>query len=127
IHIRMYNVGFGDCFLVTVPSPDGPRRLLFDCGSVSAADGIAMEDVLAQLWKDTTDLGQDHPTIDVVVATHRHRDHVSGFAKPGWEQVAVREVWMPWTEHPTDKEARRIRTAQAGLASSVHAALMLQL
>jgi len=50
IKIRMYNVGFGDCFLVTIPNGAQPLRILFDCGSVGAAPNITMEDVLQQLF-----------------------------------------------------------------------------
>ena len=60
--------------------------------------------------------------IDVVVATHRHKDHVSGFAVEGWDDVEVKEVWMPWTEHPTDPDARRIRDVQAELAFGLNVA-----
>lgn len=123
----MYNVGFGDCFLVTIPNGTRPLRILFDCGSVGAAANIEMEDVLRQLFADATDPGASAPRIDVIVCTHRHRDHVSGFAKPGWERVEVGEVWMPWTEHPTDADARRIRNAQAGLAVKLEASLRARL
>lgn len=51
--------------------------------------------------------------IDVVIATHRHRDHVYGFEQKAWEKVKVSEVWMPWTEHRTNPEAVRIRSRQA--------------
>ncbi len=30
VSVRMYNVGFGDCFLVTITGADGNRRILFD-------------------------------------------------------------------------------------------------
>jgi hypothetical protein len=86
-----------------------------------------MKSVLAQLWADCTDPGATHPVIDVIVATHRHRDHVSGFAKPGWEKVEVGEVWMPWTEHPTNAEARRIRETQARLADVIQRSASLRL
>jgi hypothetical protein len=86
-----------------------------------------MEDVLERLWKDATDTGAAKPRIDVIVATHRHRDHVSGFAKPGWEHVLVREVWLPWTEHPTDAEAKRIRDTQSRLAATLEASLTARL
>lgn len=33
--VRMYNVGFGDCFLLTLPTAPGPRRMLIDCGTHS--------------------------------------------------------------------------------------------
>ncbi len=122
--VRMYNVGFGDCFLVSIPSSTGrPKRILFDCGSVSQDPEISMDDILQRIWEDCTDPEMSHPVLDVVVATHRHRDHVSGFAKPGWVNVEVGEVWMPWTEHPTDEEARRIRERQARLALALNRAV----
>jgi beta-lactamase superfamily II metal-dependent hydrolase len=121
----MYNVGFGDCFLVTLPTSDGPRRMLFDCGSIKSG-GPSMDEVVGQLWQDCTD-ADGIPTIDVVVATHRHKDHVSGFSRDGWEKVRVREVWMPWTEDPTDPEAKKIRDIQAGLALALEAALTVKL
>ncbi len=30
--VRMYNVGFGDCFLLIFPAPERPRKVLIDCG-----------------------------------------------------------------------------------------------
>ena len=127
VRVRMYNVGFGDCFLVTIPTADGNRRVLLDCGSVAQAPGLSMDAVLEHLWHDATDPGASAPRIDVVVATHRHRDHVSGFARPGWESVQVHEVWLPWTEHPTDPKARQIRETQSRLAVALSASLEAQL
>ena len=37
IRVRMYRVGFGDFFLLTVPGKQGPAHILIDCG-VHAAD-----------------------------------------------------------------------------------------
>ena len=37
VTIRMYNAGFGDCFLITIPAPDRPRRILVDCGKHALA------------------------------------------------------------------------------------------
>ena len=113
--IRMYNVGFGDAFLVTVPNGTTQRRILFDCGSIEAAPGITMKGIVDRIVQDVTD-ADGVARIDVVVATHRHKDHVSGFGNAAWDDVEVGEVWMPWTEHPTDAEARRIRNIQSGLA-----------
>ena len=121
--IRMYNVGFGDAFLVTVPNGQKQSRILFDCGSVEASKtGGAMTNIVKQIIKDATD-PDGIARIDVVVATHRHKDHVSGFANAAWEKVEVQEVWMPWTEHPTDADARRIRELQSRLALGLNASL----
>lgn len=120
--IRMYNVGFGDAFLVLLPAENEQRRILFDCGSIQAADDLPMAKIVDRIVSDVTD--QDGTArIDVVVATHRHKDHVSGFGQAAWDNVEVKEVWMPWTEHPTDPEARRIRDIQSNLAVGLEKAL----
>jgi beta-lactamase superfamily II metal-dependent hydrolase len=122
ITIRMYNVGFGDAFLALIPDGDGERRILFDCGSIEAAPGLAMSSVVDRIVSDVTD-ANGVASIDVVVATHRHKDHVSGFGLEAWGGVLVKEVWMPWTEDQADEEARRIRDSQSNLASAINTAL----
>jgi beta-lactamase superfamily II metal-dependent hydrolase len=120
--VRMYNVGFGDCFLVVLPTDDGPKRILFDCGTHPAGSGPRkLSEVVSDLVADVTDDGKAR--IDVVVGTHRHADHVSGFQQKAWRQVEVGEVWMPWTEDPDDAEARAIRERQSRAAQRLVAAL----
>jgi beta-lactamase superfamily II metal-dependent hydrolase len=109
--LRMYKVGFGDCFLLSVPRVgDRPWRMLVDCGvhfqglgenSMSAI----VDDLIAECDQDGAG-----PQIDVVVASHRHQDHISGFANPRWSEVTVGEVWLPWCENPRDPVAQRLRT-----------------
>lgn len=119
----MYNVGFGDAFLLLFPDRDRPRRVLVDCGMHSMGPGPRkMKEVVKQIVRDTTD-ADGKSRIDVVVATHRHQDHVSGFSQPLWSKVEVGEVWMPWTEHPIDPQARRIRETQSARANSLALAL----
>jgi beta-lactamase superfamily II metal-dependent hydrolase len=123
IKVRMYNVGFGDAFLVRIPDGAKERRILFDCGSVeSSVAGGSMGGIVNRIISDATD-SDGVARIDVVVATHRHKDHVSGFADAAWSKVHVREVWLPWTEHPSDVEARRIREVQSRLAMGLNQAL----
>jgi beta-lactamase superfamily II metal-dependent hydrolase len=124
IRVRMYNVGFGDCFLLEFPRPDQePFRVLVDCGSHSAGhprDGWRISETVADIIKDVGE--QSAPFIDVVAASHRHQDHVSGFDEPAWNDVPVGEVWLPWTEDPNDPEATRIRTKQSSLALNLTSA-----
>lgn len=117
VRVRMYNVGFGDCFLLEFPrDEERPYRVLIDCGVHSAGhprSGWKIGEAVAAIIKDT---GGAHSSIDVVVATHRHQDHVSGFKDPAWRDVVVGEVWLPWTEDSSDPEATRIRIRQSSLA-----------
>ena len=71
-----------------------------------------MATIVDRIIEDVTD-EDGVPRIDVVVATHRHKDHVSGFGNAKWNSVEVKEVWMPWTEDPTDEEEERYATSKA--------------
>ena len=35
LRVRMYRVGFGDCFLLTFDGDEGPKHVLIDCGSIT--------------------------------------------------------------------------------------------
>jgi beta-lactamase superfamily II metal-dependent hydrolase len=123
IRIRMYNVGFGDCFLVSVPARPRTLQILFDCGSHSAGPGPRkIDDVVEDVIADVSTKGKAR--IDVVVATHRHQDHVSGFQSELWSKVEVGEVWMPWTEDPEDPKARKILETQSRLALHLESTML---
>lgn len=122
VSIRMYNVGLGDSFLLRFPDEERERKVLIDCGvHISGPGPRKMNEVVEQIIEDVTEDGK--PRIDVVVATHRHRDHVSGFEAERWREVEVGEVWLPWTEHPTDPEAKKIRDKQSKAGTKAKAAL----
>lgn len=116
----MYNIGFGDCFLLTFPAADRPRKMLIDCGVhfMGKNKEQPFDLVLEQLIKDVTEEGK--PKIDIVVATHRHQDHVSGFENEIWNEVEVTEVWMPWTENYKDKQAVEILNKQSRRAKKIN-------
>jgi beta-lactamase superfamily II metal-dependent hydrolase len=121
VRIRMYNVGFGDCFLLTLPTPNGDRNVVIDCGSVKAKVhdiGKVADQVIADV-KDASGKAR----IDVLILSHRHRDHLSGFADAArWQDVEVGEVWMPWVESRTDPAAKKIRREQQNLALAIQRA-----
>jgi hypothetical protein len=110
----MYNVGFGDAFLLFIPTSDGPRTVLVDCGVHPNGVKNPMKKVVADILASVP--GGHRPRIDVVVASHRHADHVSGFALKAWADVEVGEVWMPWTEERGNGPADALRKAQHRLA-----------
>jgi beta-lactamase superfamily II metal-dependent hydrolase len=106
--LRAYNVGFGDCFLLTFEYPKFKRRILIDYGS-TAAPKNADDDYMMAIAKDIEAQCTDADGVarlDAVVATHRHRDHISGFSTEGDNTGGVIArmnpglVIQPWTEDP---------------------------
>lgn len=74
LRVRMYRVGFGDFFLLTVPTENaGPQHILIDCG-VHAGNIKSMPDCVADLIAVT------QRKLALVIVTHYHADHLSGFA-----------------------------------------------
>ena len=123
VTVRMYNVGFGDSFLIVFPAKDRPRKVLIDCGSHSSGPNpkAPLREIVKRIVADVTE--QSGPRIDLVICTHRHRDHVEGFDNPIWKQVEVGEVWLPWTENYKDPEARRILETQSTRATKLNLVL----
>ena len=121
-----YNVGFGDCLLLRVSYDDGSRRhVLIDFGSTALpeaspapAGGNAKRANPRNLEEVANKIKEDSGgALDVVVVTHRHRDHISGFAgKPGKVIAALQPslVLQPWTENP---EIPPDATGRAGAAT----------
>jgi len=108
VTIRMYNVGFGDCFLMSFHYASGDRHVLIDYGSTSAPKvGTAnyMMDVAQDIQRAC------NGKLDVVVATHRHQDHISGFSTAGSATGKIiaalkpDHVIQPWTEDPAAEPA----------------------
>lgn len=126
IKIRMYNVGFGDCFLFYIPNEDGGTNLLLlDFGRhMSSKSGNALSKVAADLEKEAKQNSFDgRPYFDVVVATHRHYDHIAGFDLRVAKSFEAGEVWLPWVENPDDPEALALKQAQFDLATALHGVL----
>ena len=120
IRIRMYRVGFGDFFLLSVPAADGDMaHVLVDCG-VHAHDLGVIDEAVTQLETDTGG------KLALVIMTHRHADHISGFgsARATFERFEVEQVWMSWFEDPDDKAALHIQAGIAATAANLHAALV---
>jgi len=98
--VRMYRVGFGDCFLVAVPTKKGPRFILIDCGEHSSHIGS-----LPAVVDDIATVTDSH--LSLVIATHRHADHLRGFYKCAarFRAFTVDAVWMSCWDNPDDKQA----------------------
>ena len=100
-----YQVGFGDCFLLRFTYADGSlRHILIDFGTT----GLTLKSPKDQMLRIANDVKKKcGGKLDVVVATHRHADHISGFAtnkgKGSGDVIASlkpERVVQPWTEAP---------------------------
>lgn len=110
VTVRMYNVGFGDSFLVTVNRENATWRMLIDCGVHNQGNARPIRESVRAIIDDlraTADGGIPH--LDVVVATHRHVDHIVGFSLDDWEEVEVGEVWLPFVANPNDPDTQALR------------------
>jgi beta-lactamase superfamily II metal-dependent hydrolase len=120
VAVRMYNVGFGDAFLITVTGPGQPWRMLIDCGVHSQGQARKIGETVAAVIGDLTAASPDGtPHLDVVAATHHHADHISGFALDAWEKVVVDEVWLPFVEDASDPDAAALRRSHTMAARSL--------
>lgn len=126
----MYRQGLGDCFLLTFTETDKEElNMLIDCGLLqNTANGPEiMRQVVADIeqnLKDSPD-GNGKKFLDVVVLTHEHADHISGFthARDIFDRIDFGEVWAAWMDdetHPKYKQVReRFHKQLAGLHTAV--------
>jgi hypothetical protein len=125
VEIRSFQVGFGDCFLVSfVYGAKDKRHVLIDFGTTAlprkGKPSVAMPAV-ARAIRDVCRDGGEDGRLTAVVATHRHADHVSGFgtdAKTGRSGEVIKAlrpklVLQPWTEDPDAKPNAQTATAAA--------------
>lgn len=110
VRVRMYRQGFGDCFLVTLPRSGSRRRpyhILIDCGVILGTPDP--EELMTSVVEDIRETTGGE--IDLLVVTHEHWDHVSGFtqAAASFQKLTVHEVWLAWTEDPKDELAAKLR------------------
>lgn len=115
IRVRMYRVGFGDCFLLTVPSEAGAQHILVDCGVHRRGEIGKIRDAVENIAEVS---GRK---LALVIATHAHQDHISGFAtcEDIFLKLDIGEVWLPWTENPKDTIGVKLKEKQKALTEMV--------
>ncbi len=118
--VRHYCQGIGDCHLLRFRQRDGKTlHMLIDCGVHLNVSGGAdmMRRIVADIAKTTK-------TIDVLVVTHEHWDHVSGFLAAAQEikGLTIKDVWFSWAEDPKDPLARTLDTYKGKALSALQAA-----
>lgn len=118
--VRHYCQGIGDCHLLTFPRKDGTSfHMLIDCGVHSAVSGGS--ELIRRIVADIAHVTRH---IDVLVVTHEHMDHLSGFltAADKFKDIEVGQVWMAWTEDPADAQARALDKFKSQAVAALQAA-----
>ncbi|MDB4892422.1 MAG: hypothetical protein JWL61_4277 [Gemmatimonadetes bacterium] len=121
VRVHPYQVGFGDCFLVEFVYAKSSKFILIDFGSTSSPRGAKptfLDNVAAEIAATCGG------SLEAVIATHRHADHISGFTTGDGtasgdiiRSLQPKLVVQPWTEDPA--LAKRI---VSGSASQAHKA-----
>ena len=116
LRVRMYRHGLGDCFLLSFPRAGStPLQMLIDCGAL-ARDKLKMTELVTGIRDTLRAEGGGKARLDVVVGTHEHQDHVSGFnqARPVFnDDIDIGSVWLAWTEDLDQQAQQQIRQAKA--------------
>ncbi len=122
LRVRMYRQGLGDCFLLTFNPGGDEKHILIDCGTLgSKYTDVKLPEVIADIDKTT------NGHLNLVVATHQHQDHLSGFSKLSDQFSAAKkkqidQVWLAWTEDPNDDLAKQLSKSRDDMAIAVTAA-----
>ncbi|MFW9844385.1 MAG: MBL fold metallo-hydrolase [Candidatus Thorarchaeota archaeon] len=112
LRIRMYNVGLGDCLLVSIPAIRGQKHLLIDFGSTRGKNKKDLEEI----WKNIqTQVGDDDLA---VILTHGHMDHFKGLYNH-LDDLDNKASVLVTTYHLRTKETRRLGTREGPVLSSL--------
>jgi ribonuclease BN (tRNA processing enzyme) len=103
----MYNTGsVGDCLLYLFKADNAVKfTMLVDCGGIKTTSQLitpCIQDIKAACGG----------TIDLLVITHQHEDHLSGFnlGRDEFDKIAVRQTWMSWVEDKSDPVGQAVKT-----------------
>jgi hypothetical protein len=127
VTVRMYTQGLGDCFLLRFPyaRPQNGRdayHIVIDCGVFRTTNGG--KERMIEVARSIRDSTGGH--VDLLLATHEHWDHLSGFVQAFevWdEEITIDKIWMSWVENDEVPEGFALRAAIDARAQALRQAL----
>lgn len=125
--IRMFDVGLGDCIYCRIPKAHTDGRdfhILIDCGTLSSTDYLS--DAIKHLKPVLPTIGGKRH-VDLLVVTHEHKDHMTGFGMKLWEGLAFGAIWMSAAMNLNHPEATRAKKLHGFAAGAMQRAVRLGL
>ena len=125
VSVRMYRQGLGDCFLLSFElGGSRPFHMLIDCGALNSQHYTAQR--MVEVVEHILDVTKGR--IDVIVLTHEHWDHISGFKQAealfmDKARCKVGEVWTAWTEDPKRTDVAKLKERFKKKKKAVRAAM----
>jgi beta-lactamase superfamily II metal-dependent hydrolase len=125
LRVRMYRVGFGDFFLITVPSDAGPQHILVDCGvfqgTSHTGDIATIKTAVRHMVVETGS------KLALLIVTHRHADHIIGFSRCATEfktfKNNVDAIWMSVWETEYETKVQEFQAELMKIATNMQVAL----
>lgn len=115
VTVRMYRRLLGDCFMIILASGEKKSSILIDFGILQGTPDAAsrMKAVADDIFKVSGG------KLDLVIATHEHADHLSGFGfaremffdnpqNAHVPQIEIANLWLAWTEKSDDEQAKAL-------------------
>ncbi|UIJ85265.1 metallohydrolase [Rhizobium leguminosarum] len=107
--VRMFNVGLGDFIYCAIPNAHadgGDFHVVIDCGTLSSLNYLR---TAVPLLKEMLPLEGKKRRIDLLIITHKHKDHMAGFGLPLWKDVAIKAIWMSAAMEPGNPQAKKAK------------------
>jgi hypothetical protein len=125
--IRLFDVGLGDCIYCRVPKAHKDGRdfhMLIDCGTLSSTDYLSKA---IDSLKPMLPLIDGKRRVDLLVVTHEHKDHMTGFGMKLWDDFSFGAIWMNAAMDPKHPEAEKAKKLHSFAAAAMAQALRLNL
>jgi hypothetical protein len=125
--IRLFDVGLGDFIHCRIPRGHESGRdfhMLIDCGTLSSTSLLRdAVDALKPLLPEVA--GKRH--VDLLVVTHEHKDHMTGFGLDIWDELSFGAIWMSAAMDLNHPESTRAKKLHGFAAAAMTRALQLNL